>query len=180
MIGFLAALAVVGGVFPPPTPHAAPRRPLFRLLGVTTAYAALSFAWPIRIIPSIHANTDVGRLADAVTAVLDRTPADRVRISWDEVPRRGQDPPDALIWALPVMLELEKKNVPFSTGPNPHLRWMLGARRWETPEEGIPEIRFVAGPSAARAVQCVDRPANLFLPRPVCVLWVTETTEVVP
>jgi len=119
----------------------------------------------------VHANPGVGVLTESVANVIAAAEPGRVKISWSRIGHSGEGPPEALIWAVAVMLQLEKSNLRFFTGPNPHLRWMLGARRWEATDDPSTELVFTVGTPAPpfEPVECVERGENYFLRYPVCV-----------
>jgi hypothetical protein len=170
IIGFVAWLAIVAGLWVIDPPRWA-ARPSLRFLLPIGAWFVSCLIWPIRIIGAVHANPEIGVLTESVAEAIRAQGPGRVKIAWNPTPRRGDGPPDALVWAMSVMLELEKSHLDFFTGPNPHLHWMLGKRRWESSDEASAELVFSIGPPAPplELVQCVERGENYFLRYPVCV-----------
>ncbi len=170
IIGLSTWVAIVAGLWIVDPPRWA-ARPLVRFLLPTGAWFAACLLWPIRIIGAVHANPEVGILTESVAEVIRAQKPGSVKITWSPTPQRGEGPPDALVWATSVMLELEKSNLDFFTGPNPHLRWMLGKRRWESTGDASAELVFSVGdpPPPIERIRCVEHGENYFLRYPVCI-----------
>jgi len=168
-LGFTSLFAIACGL-PVVTPRWLPLRPLLRFSVLAGAWLAFCLVWPARILAAVHANPEVGELTRHA-AMLIRESSGRPRITWSPTPRRGEAPPDALIWATSVMLELERQGLDFFTGKNPDLRWMLGKPRWEGKgPAGTVLVFFVeAPPRPLERVRCVERGDNYFMRYPACV-----------
>ena len=170
IIGLGSWVAIFAGTLTIETPRWA-AAPLTRFSLLLGGWLVSSLVWPIRTISAVHANPEIGVLSDSIAKVISKTEPGRVKISWSPASPRGEGPPEAQIWAVAVMLELEKSNLRFFTGPNPHLRWMLGERRWEAAVEPSSELVFSVGRPAPplEPVLCIERGENYFLRYPVCV-----------
>lgn len=161
ILGFVAPLAAAAGLRAPAS--GAERRPLVRMLGIVSAWAASVFLWPIRVIPGVHTNPEVAQLATAVVEGLREEGRERPLITWESAAEYD--------WAVAVLLELEKRRVPFFVEENAALRWMIGAPRWETPGDSTTVVTFTVAASEeeGRKLACAERGDDYFMRYPVCV-----------
>jgi hypothetical protein len=178
-LGWVGALAAASGLFAGKAADAEPR-PLVRLTALAALSACLAFVWPIPIIADNHVNPEIDALATSITAGLRRARVERPRIAWGN----GSDPAADVAeydWATAVMLELEKRRVPFFVTKSRKLRWMIGMPRWEASDEARAVVHFTVGEYRAggERLACAERGANFFMRYPVCA-WLERRERALP
>ena len=173
-LGWGGALAAAAGLSAGGAAQGEPR-PLIRMTGVAALSACLAFVWPIPIIAANHVNPEIDLLASSVTAGLRRARVERPRISWGSSGNSAVDAAE-YDWAGALMLELEKRRVPFFAAKSRALRWTIGAPRWEANDDATSVLHFTVGDhqAAGEKLACAERGANLFMRYPVCA-WLERT-----
>jgi hypothetical protein len=164
-IGVIAFPVAVGGALPP---HSWGRKIL----------AARSDGSPRRVVPSVPArgarrDPRKRRGHSSGKPHHDRCARKSVLSADHQLERAGREGtrhPPAFEWAVALMLELEKRQVPFGVRSAPGLGWALGRARLETTAPSSYTIVISAGTARplGRRLDCVEGGRNNLLRYPIC------------